>query len=1535
MSLAFVFAAFSRLRPALPRRGLLLLLLAALIVLLGRPAWAEPAVAPAAPGGVPPTGRPGIYVFLDWQNLDPASNPITGGNAIFEWKVLEKGPGRYDWGVMDRWLDMMSASNKPALVGFSTYNGTCCGGDMVPSHLYQKYPDMFLVCEDNWVIPKYWSAEFLNEYGRFIQTAGQRYNGDPRIEIIEMGVGIFGETKPMDNYHRDCVAAAGLTSDLWINTGKRIMDEHLAAFPNTPLLLQYAPFFMDVKERRYLTDYAASRGIGLKHNGLRPDADATHINAIGYSLYGAGQYDPMFKWWQDVPIGFESYESQYMTGLTNTTWGVLSGLDKHSDYFVFARDLVEQTERHPILRFAQDHLGKTITNSPSAWVALRETEYTWYPQFGNYDFFMVQNDAVPGGRTVPLWNVSKYAEGRYTRRTDSASGNPYMYFNIEDGYLFNTRERVRLTVTYYDQGVDSFDVFYDAWANPQQLAGTVRKTNTQRWLKASWTLADARFGNRQPGGGAFPGSDLSLFARADGDEAIHMVQVERLELPPTPSPTPTRTAPTPTLAAPTPEPPNYRTTLRFQQGVGGYNGASDTYISAWATNSNFASAPVLSVRSQNVMNALIRFDALTPPPGLELDKALLRLYINGRSNSTRIYIRSFDVNKAWIDAQATWTQARTGVAWSKPGLGPADHASVYTDQAYIYFDQRWIELDVTALARRWLTQPASNRGILLDGYSTASVQYDLLSSESEVSRLRPELVLEFINPSITRTPTATPNPAWTATPTPTPTATPTATPTPPTLHAKAAAVNVDGDLSDWTLDAPLSLSGLTASYHSGVLPSQADLSAQMWARWDAHTLYLAARVTDDQRSVDSVDIWHDDGVEFALDGEFDGDSFSPSGGDHQFTVRRAGEVQDRGLPTTAANAAVRERSDGYDVELAISRAALGGVGFGDGVVLGFNLGLNDDDDGGNRDSALVWLGRSTYSGAEHFGRLILRGQAPGVTPSATPTAGPSPTPTRTPTRTPTPTHTVTPTITPTRTPVATPTITPTRTITPTPTLTATPTATPDPNRLVLQPGLNGYQGVSDTYINEWAPTANNAAGGVMRARSGNVMSSLIRFELAGALPPNHRITQAELQVYVYSKSNVNAMELWLHELGRPFVATEAHWTQARNGDAWASPGAQHIPNDRGEALARGPVAVDTWVSFDITALAQRWQLNPASNRGLLISGQSTGFVEAALIASEGTPPQQRPRLLLSLAAGTPTPTPTPTLSPTPTPTPLPVTLRLAPAADTHYSQWYPTSNFGSAETLAVRSEAIAEAFLRFSLDAIPAGARVLDAKLTLAVTAQSNQQALRLDIQRLNQAWSEQGLTWLQASEIAAWGQPGAAAIPGDRAAQVYASRQLTGAGAFTLDLTELARAWVERMIDAIRTHDPDTMITVGEIPWNLTFPGAKPLFSGPEVGRRLDFVSVHFYPKKGEIPKALAALAAYELGKPLLIEETFPLSCSLGELAAFIDGSRHIADGWVGFYWGRTSAEYAAAPPTIAGAITRQWLEFFRERAPAMRRFE
>ena len=94
----------------------------------------------------------------------------------------------------------------------------------------------------------------------------------------------------------------------------------------------------------------------------------------------------------------------------------------------------------------------------------------------------------------------------------------------------------------------------------------------------------------------------------------------------------------------------------------------------------------------------------------------------------------------------------------------------------------------------------------------------------------------------------------------------------------------------------------------------------------------------------------------------------------------------------------------------------------------------------------------------------------------------------------------------------------------------------------------------------------------------------------------------------------------------------------------------------------------------------------------------------------------------------------------------------------------------------------------------------------------------------------------------------------------------------------------------------------------------------------------MHFYPRRGEVDKALTALSVYEIGKPLVIEEMFPLHCSQEEMDQFINRSRDFVDGYISFYWGKTMEDYERGKPDLASAITGQWLKRFKQKAAEMK---
>jgi hypothetical protein len=143
----------------------------------------------------------------------------------------------------------------------------------------------------------------------------------------------------------------------------------------------------------------------------------------------------------------------------------------------------------------------------------------------------------------------------------------------------------------------------------------------------------------------------------------------------------------------------------------------------------------------------------------------------------------------------------------------------------------------------------------------------------------------------------------------------------------------------------------------------------------------------------------------------------------------------------------------------------------------------------------------------------------------------------------------------------------------------------------------------------------------------------------------------------------------------------------------------------------------------------------------------------------------------------------------------------------------------------------------------------------------------------------------------------------------------------------EIAKQWIDHLVAEVREVDDRHLITVGLVDWSLARPGLTSGFVPREVADKLDFIAVHIYPEKGKLDDALETLAGFQIGKPVVIEEIFPLKCTTEELSEFIDRSKPRAAGWIGFYWGQTLDELRESKE-IGPAITREWLELFRKRA-------
>lgn len=146
----------------------------------------------------------------------------------------------------------------------------------------------------------------------------------------------------------------------------------------------------------------------------------------------------------------------------------------------------------------------------------------------------------------------------------------------------------------------------------------------------------------------------------------------------------------------------------------------------------------------------------------------------------------------------------------------------------------------------------------------------------------------------------------------------------------------------------------------------------------------------------------------------------------------------------------------------------------------------------------------------------------------------------------------------------------------------------------------------------------------------------------------------------------------------------------------------------------------------------------------------------------------------------------------------------------------------------------------------------------------------------------------------------------------------------------EIAKAWIKQLATAIRKVDDKHLITVGLVHWSLDRPGLTSGFVPKEIVADLDFLCTHIYPEKGKIDEAIEVLEGFSVGKPVVIEETFPLKAPIDQFEDFLVKSEKHAAGVIGFYWGVPPEELRKSKK-LSEAFLLSWLEVFQKRGKAI----
>ncbi|NLG50056.1 MAG: DNRLRE domain-containing protein [Chloroflexi bacterium] len=856
-----------------------------------------------------------LYRFTDfgndWQSSNPEWGPI-GSIHYCLWEDVNPSPGVYNWSVIDSQLNkernlkvtlldgrvipkpvvlqvLPHISEAPNWPGVYFYDAT-------PQWVYDRIGGSRPVVngrkvghrlEDNGavaVMPMYEDPTWQAAYWEFVRAFGQRYNGNSQVTSIVVTTGLDGETHPIKDTggHWKAVAEAGVPG-LYHNFGNYVLDAmnvYREAFPSKAVFINTAPG--DSGLRRSVASHAASLQppVGLKHSGMWVDMDSHQGEGTYVGSWDMVRtYSTTLPIWLESAYGFGNEELDY--------WSMLAGLHYHPDAMDLHADYLTTT-RPEILRWVSAHLGVTPSDTPSIWTVLRDSEYphqTWggggcSGHRGDWTFWLTRKE-VEGGRTVRIMreDMPSEAQGhmysRQARRTDEANGQEYIYLDVDNQYPFvgqvpatepEGTVAFKIRVTFINHDGDTLSLEYRNYQG-QLVAQTVRKgaalgpVNT--WVTHEFDVYDAYLNNNLDGH-----SDFRLSSNGDGDEIVHMVEVEgrwdgnppaTLTQTPTstlsPSPTPTLTStvtPSPTateLMTATPSvtvtgivpiatvlltaTPSATTTETIPAatptstaavtpdpslGPGEVRVLADTTIFQSDPATIHGRGTTLAVSGDDTMRALLRFGLGPQPTGMTLVEARLRLHSSARSG-VPLVVEAYGLQRTWDEGAATWQHTTQDIPWSRDGADdPAhDRDALATGLAVVQGGERWYEWNVTSLVQRWLDDPASNHGLILIAAGDPGQGYTFSSREGTDA---PELVLRYLLPTPTPTvrPTMTPTPTPAATLMPSPSPSPTAVPVPTHTQAPTLMPTETPTLAPTLMPTETPTLAPTASPTEGLMP---------------------------------------------------------------------------------------------------------------------------------------------------------------------------------------------------------------------------------------------------------------------------------------------------------------------------------------------------------------------------------------------------------------------------------------------------------------------------------------------------------------------------------------------------------------------------------------------------------------------------------------------------------------------------------------------------------------------------------------------
>ena len=211
----------------------------------------------------------------------------------FGWADVEPEAGKYNWNLIDDVIDAWKSRGAAVAMRVATCSSHSAGYYTSPKWLFDSGCKGFEYLSGGGdptsggkriprIEPDYADPVYLARHGAFIKALGQRYDGHPDVEFLD--IGSYGNWGEWHTKHPVSLAVR-----------KQIIDMYLHAFRRTPLV-----FMSDDAEG---LNYALAHGTGLRRDGV--GSPWHEQNWVGSKKYAEVQ--GMADAWKKAPVVFEWY----------------------------------------------------------------------------------------------------------------------------------------------------------------------------------------------------------------------------------------------------------------------------------------------------------------------------------------------------------------------------------------------------------------------------------------------------------------------------------------------------------------------------------------------------------------------------------------------------------------------------------------------------------------------------------------------------------------------------------------------------------------------------------------------------------------------------------------------------------------------------------------------------------------------------------------------------------------------------------------------------------------------------------------------------------------------------------------------------------------------------------------------------------------------------------------------------------------------------------------------------------------------------